>query len=72
MIGVDVREDRETVRSFVIDKRLAYPVLLDASAEVAARYQVRGIPTLLVIDRSGKVVYRGYQMPPTSVLKPLL
>jgi len=69
---VDVREGVETVRSFVMDKRLAYPVLIDSAAEVAARYQVRGIPTLLVIDRTGKVVYRGYQMPPTAVLKPLL
>ena len=55
-----------------MDKRLSYPVLLDTSAEVTARYQVRGIPTILVLDRAGKVVYRGYQLPPTSVLKPLL
>ena len=72
VLGVDVREDARTVRSFVIDKRLAYRILLDQDAAVAARYQVRGIPTVLLVDRSGKVIYRGYEMPPVSLLKPLL
>lgn len=38
------------------------PVLLDAddagSAEVAARYGVRGIPAVLVVDQNGKVLRR--------------
>lgn len=39
------------------------PVLLDAdaagSAEVAARYGVRGIPAVLIVDQDGKVLRRG-------------
>ena len=33
----------------------AFTALLDPNREVANRYRVNGIPTLVVIDRSGKV-----------------
>lgn len=38
-------------------KRYAAPILLDASGEVAARYQVQGIPRLFIVDQDGRLVY---------------
>jgi hypothetical protein len=36
---------------------MPFPVLLDAASKVANEYHVEGIPTLVVIDRTGKVQY---------------
>lgn len=38
-------------------KRYTAPILLDASGEVAARYQVQGIPRLFIVDQDGRLVY---------------
>ncbi|RMH21023.1 MAG: TlpA family protein disulfide reductase [Acidobacteria bacterium] len=56
-LAIDVAEDAETVRSFVADSPFPYPVLLDADGSVASRYQAHGLPTLMVIDKEGRVAY---------------
>lgn len=40
------------------DLRLACPVLLDPTGEIARRYDVRRVPTYVVLHR-GQIVYRG-------------
>jgi len=46
-----------SLNSFVRDHAIGYPVLLD-DKDVAALYDVSGIPALFVIDKSGKIVGR--------------
>lgn len=48
-------EDTTTVKKFVKEKNLHVPVLLDSRREVHARYGVRAIPTLLIIDPDGVI-----------------
>lgn len=56
IIGMNVDEGSEqTVRSFVDQKRIPYPVVL-ASAKIQADYGVRALPVMFVIDRNGVVV----------------
>ena len=56
VIAVDLQESVETVRNFVNDFKLTFPVALDSNGRVAAMYGARSIPTTYIIDRNGMVL----------------
>jgi peroxiredoxin len=56
-LAVNSGEDEETVRRFVTKNPFAYPVLLDPEDSLAAKLDVIALPTLVVLDRKGKVVF---------------
>jgi peroxiredoxin len=58
LLGVDSREDAETVRTFASQNGLMYPLLLDREGDVSAEYQVLGIPTTVFLDAAGVVQTR--------------
>ncbi len=58
VLGVNLREDAATVRAFAESNGVDYPLLLDSQGEVAARYQVVGIPTTVIFDAAGNMQRR--------------
>lgn len=56
-LAANVGEDEKTVRSFLKNKPFPYPVLLDPEDKVSTQLGVLQLPTLLVIDKTGKVSY---------------
>jgi peroxiredoxin len=56
-ISIDLPESA-AVRSFVEERNLSYPVLLDPELAVDELYRVQVVPTTLLIDREGSVAYR--------------
>jgi cytochrome c biogenesis protein CcmG/thiol:disulfide interchange protein DsbE len=56
-LASNVGEDEKTVRSFLKSKPFPYPVLLDPEDKVSTKLGVLQLPTLLVIDKTGKVSY---------------
>jgi peroxiredoxin len=67
ILALDFMESPAKVNSFISAKKVAFPVLLDRKGAVARMYRVVGIPMYILIDRKGKVVYRGHDTP--DVLK---
>jgi len=63
ILALDFMESREKVTAFIASKKVAFPVLLDKSGSVARKYKVVGIPTYILLDRDGKVVYRDHEIP---------
>ncbi|MFN8442055.1 MAG: TlpA disulfide reductase family protein [Caldilineaceae bacterium] len=57
VLAVNSEEDATTVRQFIQAHGYGFPVLLDLQSDVSALYQVRGLPTTVVIDRQGRVQY---------------
>jgi peroxiredoxin len=52
---VNLSEPPERVKAYVADMKLTFPIVIDASGEVARAYGVRHTPTHFLIDRSGRV-----------------
>ena len=50
-------EPETTVRAFVQKTPFSYPVLLDADDSVSNKLGIEGLPTLMVVDKKGKVTY---------------
>lgn len=56
-LAVNIGESPETVRRYVENEPFPYPVLLDQQEELMGRYQIFGLPTLMVIDKAGAVSF---------------
>ena len=54
-LAANVGEDLETVKKFVKGKPFPYPVLLDPDDKISSNLGVLALPTLIVIDKKGKV-----------------
>jgi thiol-disulfide isomerase/thioredoxin len=55
VMSINVGETAAQAGSYIRKNGYLFTTLLDQKREVAARYQVNGIPTLVVIDRAGTV-----------------
>ncbi len=56
-LAANVGEEKDVVKQFLKGKPFPYPVLLDSKQAVASDLGVVGLPTLLIIDKKGKVSY---------------
>ncbi len=63
VLAIDIGESGKKVRSFITSFNVAYPVVLDPDGKTTAAYQVPGIPACVILDKAGRVVYRGSAVP---------
>ncbi|WP_394129925.1 TlpA family protein disulfide reductase [Shewanella maritima] len=61
--GINVEQDNEAGRNFLKGLDLSFPILFDASNTLSETYDVKAMPTTVIVDRDGNVrhVYYGYQ-----------
>lgn len=57
-VAVATGEPPDVVRDFLAEDPYPYPVLLDPDERGASALEVLGLPTLIVVDRTGRVVWR--------------
>ncbi len=55
VLGINNAEGDESVRRFVDEFHLTFPILLDRDGAVARKYQMQALPTSFFIDRAGIV-----------------
>ena len=55
-------EDAATVKPFIADRKVSYPVLLDTGRKVNVQFNVMGIPKTFIYDRAGKLVSESIDM----------
>lgn len=53
VLNIYVNETEKKVGEFAARYSLPYPVLLDRDGKVAERYQVRGVPMIVLVDGQG-------------------
>ncbi|HEV8335669.1 MAG TPA: TlpA disulfide reductase family protein [Candidatus Polarisedimenticolia bacterium] len=58
-----VGQDLEDVKAFAREKSIPYPILYDESRSVLQRYGMFYVPYNCLLDRSGRVVYEGGDLP---------
>jgi subtilisin family serine protease/peroxiredoxin len=56
---IAVRETPQTVKDYIHDKKIPYPVLIDNTGLVSAKYRIQGVPTAIFIDAKGIVRFKG-------------
>ena len=58
VVLIDVRENAERVAAWVKAKGVTQPALLDRDGAVTAAYRVTATPTVVLLDRDGKLIAR--------------
>lgn len=69
LLGVNVEENSDAARRFLADLPVSFPVLFDRANEVTRAYQVKAMPSTVLIDRDGRMRYlhQGYKAGDESV-----
>jgi peroxiredoxin len=55
LVSVNQGEEAPLVRGFIERKKYTFRTVLDGDGDVGGRYGVRALPTVVVIDKQGKV-----------------
>jgi peroxiredoxin len=63
LVAVSVDNSPIPVKGFISEKGINYTVWHDVSRAAATLYAIRGIPTNILIDSAGTIVYREHQPP---------
>lgn len=56
-LAVNLGEDLETVERYVADHAFPYPVLMDPEERMAQALEIYVLPTVMVLDREGRISY---------------
>lgn len=62
VIGVNVKESKAKVGAFIQKMGISYPIVLDSGGTIADLYKVRGLPTLVAVDKDSKILYFGHSI----------
>jgi peroxiredoxin len=57
IVGIAVDDELPAVREFAAGSKIAFPLVVDRKREVTNAYQIRSLPTALIVDPDGKVSY---------------
>lgn len=63
VLAIDIQESAQRVRGFVQRKLLTFPVLLDLDGSVAEAYGLVGVPTFVLINKAGRIVFMDNYFP---------
>jgi cytochrome c biogenesis protein CcmG/thiol:disulfide interchange protein DsbE len=55
-LGIVSGDDPEAARRYLVEHPVVYPSVVDDQDEAARTFGVRGLPTLVALDRAGRVV----------------
>ena len=63
MIGVNVEPDSNAANEWLKATPVSFPILYDRDSKVSKLFDVAGMPSSVIIDRTGKlrVLHRGYK-----------
>jgi peroxiredoxin len=63
LLGVNVEPDSKAADDWLRETPVSFPILYDKDSKVSKLYDVAGMPSTVIIDRSGKLrkIHRGYK-----------
>ena len=61
IVNIDIQESKEKVAKFTAKYGLPYRVLLDEDGAVSGIYDIRGVPSMVLVDPNGNILCRQCQ-----------
>jgi len=58
IVNIDIQESKERVAKFTAKYGLPYRVLLDEDGAVSGIYDIRGVPSMVLVDQNGNILCR--------------
>ncbi|MGZ6248565.1 MAG: TlpA family protein disulfide reductase [Syntrophales bacterium] len=60
VVAVDIEEPKNKVSQFAAKNQIPYRTLLDEEGRVSGAYDITGVPSMVLINKDGKVLTRKY------------
>ena len=67
VLAIDIGEPKYKVENYAKSHNIEFEVLLDLDSAVARDYDLMGVPTYFVINKSGEVVATGNSFPKNAI-----
>ena len=67
VIGLDIGEELPIVASFLEGKKHAHPFFLDPAMKITDDLSLRELPTIIVVDRKGRIVHISRDLDPKTL-----
>ena len=63
MVGVNVEPDSAEAEKFLKQTPVSFPVAYDRNSDVSKLFQVKGMPSTVIVDRKGntRMIHQGYR-----------
>jgi peroxiredoxin len=61
IINIDIQESQDKVSHFASNNLLPYRITLDKDALVANAYEIRGVPSMILLGKDGRIISREYE-----------
>jgi len=71
-INVGVNDSEDRAREFMHKTGMDYPTIFDAGSTITRQHGIISVPTILIADRRGMIVYRQHFVPDEAKLLSLL
>jgi len=72
IVSIDTGEKAEKVRAFVEKNPRSFTVLIDADSQVSDDFQVAALPTLIMLDRRGRIAFTSVGVTEANELRPMI
>lgn len=72
VLAIDVQESSFLVEAFLKKRPLAFKALLDPDAQVAHSYGLLGVPTFILVNKEGFVVFKDNYFPEDRYMELIL
>jgi peroxiredoxin len=72
VMGILVKDTPEKAKAYLKAEKITYPNLIDKDSSVAQRLGIRGVPSIVLVDRKGIIRYQGYKLPERDVIDKVL
>lgn len=63
LVVVNAGESGAKISSFISKEKLPFDILLDSSMKTSEEYGVLGVPTFVLVSKSGEIIYQGNDLP---------
>lgn len=67
LLAINIGETTSKVEKFLKSKNLTLKVLMDGDSRVAEAFKVMGIPTYVLVNKKGEIVYSGHSFPDSKI-----
>ena len=72
MINVGQNDSEAKASRFIRKNDIRYPVIFDANSKITMEYRITGVPTVIMADTTGTILFRQYYVPNQREITELL
>lgn len=65
-VNVGYNDSVERAQAFARKTGMTYPAIFDGSGKITEKYQLQGVPTIIIADKKGKILFRNFATPDIS------